>query len=67
MDKYFEAFYRLQKRAIDVYNIEKPREKLLFDYYNIGFDVSKKIDKEKFYNTVNPLVNIASNNGFQFL
>lgn len=67
MEEYFEAFYQLQKKAIDVYNTEKPKEKLLFDYYNIGFDVSRNFDKKKFYNTVNPLVNIASNNGFQFL
>lgn len=67
LERYFEPFYALQEMAINTYLINNPHEKLLEDYFYIGTDLNKGLSKEKFYDVINPLVTIASNNGFEFL
>lgn len=67
LDKYFDSFYDMQKVAIQTYMISKPSEKLLEDYFYIGTDLQEGLSKDKFYDVINPLVTIASNNGFEFL
>lgn len=67
LERYFEPFYALQQLAIKTYLVNNLQEKLLEDYFYIGTDLKKGLSKEKFYDVVNPLVTIASNNGFEFL
>ncbi|MBD1426731.1 HNH endonuclease domain-containing protein [Sphingobacterium arenae] len=67
LEKYFDAFYNMQELALQTYLLDKPNEKLLEDYFYIGTDLRYGLSKEKFYDVINPLVTIASNNGFEFL
>lgn len=67
LEKYFDAFYTLQELAIETYLADRPNEKLLEDYFYIGTDLQQGLSKEKFYDVINPLVTIASNNGFEYL
>jgi len=67
LDRYFESFYALQELAIKTYLTNNPRERMLEDYFYIGTDLKEGVSKEKFFDVVNPLVTIASNNGFEFL
>jgi len=57
----------LQELAIKTYLANNPRERMLEDYFYIGTDLKEGVSKEKFFDVVNPLVTIASNNGFEFL
>jgi hypothetical protein len=47
--------------------MDKPKERLLEDYLYIGTDLKHGLSREKFFDVINPLVTIASNNGFEFL
>lgn len=67
LEKYFEPFYALQDIAIRTYLNDRPNEKLLEDYFYIGTDLKQGLSRDKFYDVINPLVTIASNNGFEFL
>ena len=66
MDKYFEGFFNLQKLALDIYLDKKPQEKLLQEYFYIDKNFAEGIDRDKFFQVINPLITIASNNGFNF-
>jgi hypothetical protein len=44
-----------------------PKNKLLEDYLTIFPDLEKSFSKEKFKERIQPLITIASNNGFEFL
>lgn len=67
LDKFYNSFFELQKLAVETYRINKPKEKFLQDYFNVGTDISNGLDRNKFFDIINPLVTIASNNGFQYL
>lgn len=67
LERYFEPFYEMQRRALDIYMQEQRKEKLLEDYFYIGTDLEEGLSKEKFYDVLNPLITIAANNGFEFL
>lgn len=67
LEIYFEALFNLQNLAIKTYLAERPKEKLLEDYFYIGADLENGISRERFHDVMNPLVTIASNNGFEFL
>lgn len=67
MERYFESFYNMQALAIKTYIADRPNEKLLEDYFFIGTDLRYGLSREKFYDVINPLITIASNNGFEFL
>lgn len=67
LDRYFDSFYTIQDMAVRTYMNNKPKERLLEDYFYIGTDLSSGLSREKFYNVINPLVTIAANNGFAFL
>lgn len=69
---YFDAFFQLQKEAIEIVSEEKPNSRYLEDYLTIlpdlryaGFE--EETVKEKFRQTIQPLLTIAANNGFQYL
>ncbi|MFZ4058009.1 MAG: HNH endonuclease domain-containing protein [Ferruginibacter sp.] len=67
LNKYFDSFFELQKLAVGIIKIKKPESKLLEDYYTVFPDLETSFTKEKFRERIQPLVTIASNNGFEFL
>jgi len=73
LEKYFEAFFDLQKQAIDIISTKNPSSKFLEEYITIFPDINSlsysdvSKNKEQFRNTIQPLITIASNNGFEFL
>lgn len=67
LEKYFNLFFALQKKAIEIVSVKSPKSKLLEDYLTIFPDLEKSFSKDKFRETIQPLITIASNNGFEFM
>jgi 5-methylcytosine-specific restriction endonuclease McrA len=67
LDKYFHSFYLLQKIGYEVIKDLYPRNKLLEDYLAITTNKMETLEENQFFNFVQPLVTIASNNGFEFM
>ena len=67
IDKYFDGFYSLQERAIEIIKDKTPDNKFLLEYLTIFPDFENSFSKEKFKEIIQPLITIASNNGFEFL
>lgn len=67
LDKYFEPFYVLQKNAYEIIRRKTPNNKLLEDYLTVLHIDENGINREKFKEIIQPLVLIASNNGFEFM
>ena len=67
LEKYFNSFFALQKTAIEIVKDKNPKNKLLEDYLTIFSDLDKNFSKAKFRERIQPLITIASNNGFEFL
>jgi HNH endonuclease len=65
--KYFDAFYNLQDVAVQIIKSTHPKSKFLEDYLTIFPDYEASFSKDKFRETIQPLITIASNNGFEFL
>jgi hypothetical protein len=69
LETYFNRFYRMQTKALDVMARCEPSNKLLEDYVNVfpGFSLNSSINKSQFLSVIQPLVIIASNNGFEYM
>jgi hypothetical protein len=67
LEKYFNPFFALQKTAIEIVSVKSPKSKLLEDYLTIFPDLQHSFSKDKFRETIQPLITIASNNGFEFM
>jgi 5-methylcytosine-specific restriction endonuclease McrA len=73
IEKYFNPFFNLQKTAIEIINAKSPKNIFLEDYSTIFPDINEisalpnSFTKEKFKEKIQPLITIASNNGFEFL
>ncbi len=70
MEKHFDPFFNLQLEAIRIVRKQDPSNKLLEDYLTLFPSLDEAegpAAKEKFRNTIQPLITIAANNGFQFL
>ena len=73
MNKYFDSFYSLQEKVIKIICEKEPRNKFLEDYLTIFSDINEinegnsALMKGKFRDRIQPLITIASNNGFEFL
>jgi hypothetical protein len=73
LEKYFNPFYKLQKEAIEIVRNKNPKNKFLEDYLTIFSDLEtisnlpENFTRGKFKDRLQPLITIASNNGFQFL
>ena len=73
LDKYFNQFFLIQESAIRIVKEKNPSNKLLEDYLTIFSDLeesnglSEYFTKEKFKDRLQPLITIASNNGFEFM
>jgi hypothetical protein len=64
---YFESFYSMQNTAIEIMRERQPRNKLLDDYLSIFPDLNNSITKDRYRSVIEPLIQIASNNGFDFI
>lgn len=67
LDRYFEDFFGLQKAAIEIVKHCSPKNKFLEDYLSIFPDLenlSQPWFKERYRETLQPLITIAGNNGF---
>jgi hypothetical protein len=73
LEVYFDPFFDLQKEAIDIVRLVDPKNKFLEDYLSIFPDLEevKKLPdsftRKTFIDRIQPLITIASNNGFEFL
>lgn len=67
MEKHFDKFFQMQKKAVEIVKAETPNNKLLEDYLTIFPDLERNFSKEKFKERIQPLITIASNNGFEFM
>lgn len=65
LSKYFEDFSYLQKTAFDIYKKKYPNGKFLEEYATIFHHAN--FDTDKLKETLEPLIMIASNNGFNML
>ncbi len=65
-DKHFDKFYDLQKTAFEINKHHNSKSKYMDEFLTI-FPTIDRFEKEKFSNTIQPLITIASNNGFLFM
>lgn len=65
-DQHFEKFYELQKIAFEINKQRNPKSKFMEEYLYI-FSSIDTFDKNKFSDTIQPLITIAHNNGFLYL
>ena len=66
---YFDDFFKLQKRAFEIVSNENPKSKIIEDYLTI-FPQLKGVDDfdySKYKESIQPLITIASNNGFLYM
>ncbi|MBA4409491.1 MAG: HNH endonuclease domain-containing protein [Bacteroidota bacterium] len=73
LERYFNKFFHLQKTAIEIVREKSPKNKFLEDYLTIFSDLDEVkslpeyVTKVKYMERIQPLITIASNNGFEFL
>ena len=63
---YFDKFYEIQKTAFEINKQNNPKSKYMDEFLTI-FTTIDSFEKEKFANTIRPLITIANNNGFLFM
>lgn len=67
LDQYFEPFYKLQQSAKEIVHYKYPKNKFLEDYLTIFPSLGNEhFNNQKFLELLQPLVTIASNNGFEY-
>lgn len=62
---HFDAFYKLQNQAFEIVKAQSPQNRFLEDFLPISPRLTY-LPKDALLNTVQPLITIANNNGFQF-
>ncbi|PTT02579.1 hypothetical protein DBR11_04415, partial [Pedobacter sp. HMWF019] len=73
MDKYFDAYFEIQERGLKTILENRHDSKFLEHYLTFIPDLgslhnmSRESLKERFKDNIQPLVTIASNNGFEFM
>lgn len=69
LDKYFDRFFKLQKTAFEIVKSQNSKNKYLEEYLTIfpDLDDSTDFDYLRYKETIQPLITIASNNGFSFM
>ena len=67
LEKYFDPFFDLQKRSIDLMKERQPRNPLIEDYFSVFPDLDNSISRAKYREHLQPLITIAANNGFEYL
>ncbi len=72
LERYFDSFFEIQVKGLEVVLHKEPKNKLLEDYLNIFPELTSAVQdkdhsKQRFREQIEPLVSIAANNGFEFL
>jgi len=69
LDKHFDKFYTLQKSAYEIVKSYNSKNKYLEEYLTIfpDLDGNSGFDYVRYKETIQPLITIASNNGFSYL
>jgi hypothetical protein len=69
VEKYFDKFYDLQKTAYEIVKNSNSKNKYLEEYITIFPDLesSSGLDYFRYKETIQPLITIASNNGFMYM
>lgn len=68
LEQYFEPFFDLQQKAVEIIQYKAPQNKLLQDYLTLFPTLeANHFNKDNFLAQIQPLVTIAHNNGFDFL
>ena len=67
LEKYFDLFFSLQKMGVEIIKVKSPKNSFLQDYLSIFPDIGNTFTKNNFKDRFQPLITIASNNGFEFL
>lgn len=69
LDKYFDKFYSLQKTAYKIVKSHNSKNKYLEEYLSIfpDLDGNSELDYLRYKETIQPLITIASNNGFSYM
>lgn len=67
IEEFFNSFYNLHKKGIDIVRKINPKNKFLEEYLAIFPDLDKSFTNANFKDRIQPLITIASNNGFEFL
>jgi len=68
LDKHFLPFFKIQKDAVEIVQYKAPKNRFLEDYLTLFPALTPQyFTEERFFEQVQPLVTIASNNGFEFL
>ncbi|MGY3215273.1 HNH endonuclease domain-containing protein [Mucilaginibacter sp. HD30] len=68
LDNHFDKFFNLQQAAVEIIRHKLPNNKFLEEYLSIFSDLNPTyFNRDKFFEHIQPLVTIASNNGFQYL
>ena len=65
MDRYFQGFYDLQRDAVDIVKAAQPKNRFLEDYLQVF--KTHDFDDAAYRRTLEPLLAIAANNGFQYM
>lgn len=65
METYFNDFYELQKEAVSIIQINKPKNRFLEDHLTVFPDLN--IGKDKYSECIQPMLTIAHNNGFDWM
>ena len=65
-EKHFDKFYELQKTAYEINKHHNAKSKYMEEFLTI-FPNIETFEKQTFSNTIQPLITIASNNGFLFM
>lgn len=69
LDRYFDKFYTLQKTAYEIVKGYNSKNKYLEEYLSIfpDLDGNSGFDYLRYKETIQPLITIASNNGFSYM
>jgi hypothetical protein len=65
LNVYFDKFYNLHMQAIEIVRSRNEKNKFLDDYLSVFSSLD--INEQKYRECLEPLIILASNNGFQFL
>jgi hypothetical protein len=65
LERYFDDFYHLQKEAVQIVHKVKPNNRFLEEYLTVFPDL--KLNKDKYFECIQPMLTIAQNNGFQYM
>jgi hypothetical protein len=65
LESYFDNFFEAQKEGVRIVKKLNPKNKFLEDYLSIFPTLD--FSKDKYRETIEPMLTIASNNGFQWM